>query len=64
MKNVGTGNTAALATYIVEKGKPVVAPVDCQRNLQKLMVMNRARPHVAARDVRRHLLPSLGLDSD
>ena len=25
-KNVGTGNAAELATYIVEKGKPLVAP--------------------------------------
>jgi len=27
VKNVGSGNAAELATYIVEKGKPLVAPV-------------------------------------
>jgi quercetin dioxygenase-like cupin family protein len=27
-KNVGTGNAAELATYVVEKGKPLVEPVD------------------------------------
>ena len=27
-KNVGTGNGAELATYIVEKGKPLVTPVN------------------------------------
>jgi len=27
-KNVGTGNGAELATYIVEKGKPLVVPVE------------------------------------
>ena len=26
VKNVGTGNAAELATYIVEKGKPLLAP--------------------------------------
>ncbi len=26
VRNVGTGNAAELATYIVEKGKPLVAP--------------------------------------
>lgn len=27
VKNVGTGNAAELATYIVEKGEPLVVPV-------------------------------------
>ena len=27
VKNVGSGNAAELATYIVEKGKPLVVPV-------------------------------------
>lgn len=27
VKNIGTGNGAELATYIVEKGKPLVTPV-------------------------------------
>ena len=27
-KNVGTGNGAELATYIVEKGKPLVVPAN------------------------------------
>jgi quercetin dioxygenase-like cupin family protein len=26
-KNVGSGNAAELATYVVEKGKPLVVPV-------------------------------------
>jgi quercetin dioxygenase-like cupin family protein len=26
-RNVGTGNGAELATYVVEKGKPLVTPV-------------------------------------
>ena len=28
VKNVGTGNAAELATYVVEKGKPLVVVVD------------------------------------
>jgi quercetin dioxygenase-like cupin family protein len=28
VKNVGTGNAAELATYVVEKGKPLVVPVE------------------------------------
>ena len=28
VKNVGSGNAAELATYIVEKGKPLLTPVD------------------------------------
>jgi len=28
VKNVGSGNAAELATYIVEKGKPFIVPVD------------------------------------
>ena len=28
VKNVGTGNAAELATYIVEKGKPLVVPAE------------------------------------
>jgi quercetin dioxygenase-like cupin family protein len=28
VRNVGSGNAAELATYIVEKGKPLLAPVD------------------------------------
>jgi quercetin dioxygenase-like cupin family protein len=27
VKNVGSGNAAELATYVVEKGKPLVIPV-------------------------------------
>jgi quercetin dioxygenase-like cupin family protein len=27
VKNVGRGNAAELATYIVEKGKPLITPV-------------------------------------
>jgi quercetin dioxygenase-like cupin family protein len=29
-KNVGTGNGAELATYVVEKGKPLVVMVKCE----------------------------------
>jgi len=28
VRNVGSGNAAELATYIVEKGKPLIVPVD------------------------------------
>ena len=28
VKNVGTGNAAELATYVVEKGKPLIVLVD------------------------------------
>ncbi len=28
VKNVGSGNASELATYVVEKGKPVVVPAD------------------------------------
>jgi quercetin dioxygenase-like cupin family protein len=28
VKNVGSGNAAELATYVVEKGKPLVVPVE------------------------------------
>ena len=28
VKNIGTGNAAELATYIVEKGKPLLVAVD------------------------------------
>jgi quercetin dioxygenase-like cupin family protein len=27
-KNVGSGNAAELATYVVEKGKPLVVPTE------------------------------------
>jgi len=28
VRNIGNGNAAELATYVVEKGKPLVAPVE------------------------------------
>jgi hypothetical protein len=28
VKNVGRGNAAELATYVVEKGKPLLAPAE------------------------------------
>jgi quercetin dioxygenase-like cupin family protein len=28
VRNVGSGNAAELATYIVEKGKPLLAPAE------------------------------------
>jgi hypothetical protein len=28
VKNVGSGNGAELATYVVEKGKPLITPVE------------------------------------
>jgi len=28
VRNVGTGNAAELATYVVEKGKPLITVVD------------------------------------
>jgi len=35
-KNVGSGNGAELATYIVEKGKPLVVPADMEEALHVL----------------------------
>jgi quercetin dioxygenase-like cupin family protein len=62
VRNVGSGNAAELATYVVEKGKPLLTPAEERQPLhlpaQRQRQRRRTVPHRRPRRARRKEAPT------